>query len=66
VTGAALLIQRMAHEELGHALSPFQLRHILREPSCGASVQRNGRHVGIVPHLAKVRDLLRMRRADYA
>ena len=58
ITGVALAIQRMAHEALGHALSPSVLRGLLRDPQCGASVRRNGQHVGIVPHLAKVRERL--------
>jgi len=66
VTGAALAIQRMAHEEMGRALSPSELRNVLRDPRCGASVRRNGQHVGIVPHLAKIRNLLRMRTFDVA
>jgi hypothetical protein len=58
VTGAALAIQRMAHEELGYALSPFQLRALLKDSACGTSVRREGSHAGIVPHLAKVRQVL--------
>jgi hypothetical protein len=66
VAGAALAIQRMAYEELGHALSPSQLQAVLGNPNGGTSVQRNGRRVGIVPHLPKVRDLLRQWSAGHA
>jgi serine protease len=66
VAGVALAIQRMAHEELGHPLSPTQLQAVLRDPRGGTSVQRNGRRVGIVPHLPRIRDLLRQLSAGHA
>ena len=58
VTGVALLTQQMAQELLGFALSPAQLREVLRQVSCGTPVERNGQLVGILPHLERVRELL--------
>jgi Subtilase family len=58
VTGLALAIQRMAWQELGHPLSPTQLRALLRDPRCGVPVRGVGKPTRVVPHLASIRKVL--------
>ncbi len=59
VTGLALAIQRMAHQELGRPLSPTQLRALLRDSRCGVPVTGIGRPTRVVPHLASIRQVLK-------
>jgi hypothetical protein len=58
VAGIALAIQRMAFDIFDSPLSPAQMRSLFKNPSAGVPVYRDGRVVGIVPHLGRVYDLL--------
>lgn len=59
VTGLALAVQRMAYQELGHPLSPTQLRALLRDSRCGVPVRVVGKPTRVVPHLGKIRQVLK-------
>jgi hypothetical protein len=61
VAGIALQVQRMAMDPKvhGHVLSPLQLREVLRHPRSGTRVRGNGSRTRVVPHLGKIREVLR-------
>ncbi|MFN7963285.1 MAG: S8 family peptidase [Thermoanaerobaculia bacterium] len=55
VTGAALAVQGLAQAQLGHRLSPQQLRHLLADPALGTPSDNPALdRIGVMPNLRAI------------